>query len=169
MKTQLEVNVAARNLVNQVANEAEPMLRDAFANFVGKKVKLKDGGMTKEAAQALKKVSDYFQAKVENLSGIWLSPFKNDLAFEVKVYVRGDGGFNANSKYESVYVVIGRTPPEPGVFTGGQVLTGLTETVKTDRRTTYSVGEVQAARLKVQEIQAALRLAQDELKGFGEY
>ena len=169
MKTQLYVDVAARNLVNRIANEAEPMLREVFANFVGKKVRLKDGGLTKEAAQALKGVSDYFQAKVGNLSGIWLSPFKNDLAFEVKVYVRGEGEFNAPLKYESVHVMIGRTPAEPGVFTGGQVLTGLTEAVKTDRRTTYSVGEVQAARLKVQEIQAALRLAQDELKGFGEY
>ena len=169
MKTQLEVNVAARNLVNQVANEAEPMLREVFANFVGKKVKLKDGGMTKEAAEALKKVSDYFQAKVEGFSSLWMAPFMNDLAFSVKVLVRGEGNFNAPSKYESVHLMIGRTPGGPGVFTGGQVLTGLTEAVKTDRRTTYSVGEVLAARLKVQEIQAALRLAQDELKGFGEY
>ena len=169
MKTQLEVNVAARNLVNQVANEAEPMLREVFANFVGKKVRLKDGGLTKEAAQSLKKVSDYFREKIEGFSGIWLAPFNNDLGFEVKVYVRGEGEFNAPMKYESVYVMIGRTPGEPGSFQGGQVLTGLTEVVKTDRRDTYTVGEIQAARLKVQEAQAALRLAQDALKGFGEY
>ena len=169
MKTQLEVNVAARNLVNQVANEAEPMLREVFANFVGKKVRLKDGGLTKEAAQAVKKVSDYLQEKYEGFSGMWKAPFNYDLGFEVKVYVRGEGEFNAPMKYESVHVMIGRTPGEPGTFQGGQVLTGLNEAVKTDRRMTYTVGEIQAARLKVQEAQAALRLAKDALKGFGEY
>ena len=171
MKTQLEVNVAARNLVNQVANEAEPMLREVFANFVGKKVRLKDGGLTKEAAQALKKVSDYFREKIEGFSGIWLAPFNNDLGFEVKVYVRGEGEFNAPMKYESVHVMIGEAPGEPGTFAKGQVLTLLNEAglIQTDRRTTYSVEEIQAARLKVQEAQRALALAKDELKGFGEY
>ena len=172
MKTQLEVNVAARNLVNRVANEAEPMLREVFANFVGKKVRLKDGGLTKEAAQAVKKVSDYLQEKYEGFSGMWVAPFTNDLGFEVKVYVRGDDAvFMQASKYESTHVMIGEAPGEPGTFAKGQVLTLLNEAglIQTDRRTTYSVEEIQAARLKVQEAQRALALAKDELKGFGEY
>jgi hypothetical protein len=158
MSERLTARVNARNRVNRVANEWNSKLVEAFAPFVGKKIKRQEGGLTKAAfvAVAALDLPDCAALRLRvRAEHYWLScevsVWENLPTADITGY---RDGFT-----EKETISVG--------WIDSCVLTKLAEP-KTDRRTDFTVAEIVEKRRKADELQRLAREAESNLYPFGD-
>jgi hypothetical protein len=158
MSERLKARVDARNRANYVANVWHPKLAEAFAPFVGKKIKLQEGGLTKAASAAVAALDLPNGAALRlrvRAEHYWLSCEVS--AWESLPTADSTGYRDGFTEKETIN--IGNI--------ASCVLTKLAEP-KTDRRTDFTVDEIVEKHRKADELRRLAREAESNLYPFGD-
>lgn len=161
----LEAKVRARNLVNQIANEIEPLLIEAAKPWIGKKI-IRQGGVLTERAQPsfnpIELKAKTFTRVGESVD-VWFRG-KNWGEFRAELKVCVNYGEACTYQEESVTIgQLGQTVPE--LSTLKAVATMATHHRKTD----YEADAIQQTRLKLSIARRAVSGIESELFYFGEH
>jgi len=144
-RTNTEAMVDCVNRINTAANEIELDLRETFAPLVGKQVFRNDNTFMKKY--------EHLKPSVNTRNAqIWHHKSDYELCFQVKGSENGKHG-----NYHSTHISIGK------VVHG--VLVEI-HTDKSDRRTDWTVEEVEAARIAIHEAEEELNKAKRSLGPF---
>lgn len=162
-KTQTEAHVAAVNLANDVANKLQPLLREAFRPWVGKKILKGDGCLTVACEKDLKldelfkKMGDEGKPRLQifrpSRGGHWLY-------FMVKTCLVAESMGGGVGVYFETSVSVG--------YTKGDTLERI-ESTDHKRRTDYTVEAVREARKRVSAAEKELNEARGALSPFSQY
>lgn len=151
--TSLEARVRAFNRAGKLANELFPRLLEHFQPFLGKKVALKEGGLSKQAKEGMPDLPE--EAGYRSLMVV---ADGSSLHFRVKVLEADQRG---RTFYGDVHVDLGRLDRRTGKLL--ELLPGV------PAREDYSAEEVAATRQAVRAAEDALSALKGGLYPFGEY
>lgn len=164
LRTDLEAQVAARNLANAEANRLAPIVREACRPFIGKKIRKADGSRTKAFSEAINAALPEWKADGYATPAIWVSTARGLRVYlEVKTCVSTNSTGPGIAHYAEASLAIGTI--ENGILVS---IVGTTETGE-PLRTNYTAEGVKAARAAVDEAEQALRDAQSALAPFNRY
>lgn len=151
--TSLEARVRAFNRAGKLANELFPRLVAHFQPFLGKKVALKEGGLSKQAKEGMPDLPEE-----PGFCHLMVVADGSHLYFRVKVSERNERG---HTFYGEVHRDLGTLDRKTGKLL--QLLPGVPS------REDYSAEEVAATRQAVRAAEEALAALKRDLDPFGEY
>ena len=151
--TSLEARVRAFNRAGRLANELFPRLVAHFQPFLGKKVALKEGGLSKQAKEGMPDLPE-----VPEFRSLMVVADGSHLYFRVKVLEADQRG---RTFYGDVHVDLGRLDRKTGKLL--DLLPGVPS------REDYSAEEVAATRQAVRAAEQALSTLKRDLYPFGEF
>lgn len=154
MNTNLEIKVAARNLVNTLVNENVATIRAALAHFVGQKVILATGGFSAKFAKAIAVLN----LPCTPAAHIWITSSGGyTVAAKFRVSVTDGSTFYAE---ETVYLF----DIEHGTL---KVCAGYD--ARKPLRTDFDAAQIRVARDVVKQKRSELQAAENALCFFGEH
>jgi hypothetical protein len=148
-KQAVAAKVEAVNLANTEAIRLHPLLSEALAPFVGKKVIKIDGGLLEKVKAALPELPN----------GIGVRVHYDRASYSMRWAITASVSYAYSCCYHEASVTVGELD--------GCVLTKLTPVG--EYRTDYSVAEVLALRAECDRAEQALRDANGALSPFGRY
>lgn len=153
--TSLEARVRAFNRAGRLANELFPRLVAHFQPFLGKKVALKESGLSKQAKEGMPDLPEVPEFQFRSLMVV---ADGSSLHFRVKVLEADQRG---RTFYGEVHVDLGRLDRKTGKLL--DLLPGV------PAREDYSAEEVAATRQAVRAAEQALSALKSGLYPFGEF
>ena len=155
MKQTLSANVVARNKVNSQVLKYVPVFIELLTPFVGQKVKLADGNLSKKVRDEIKENMPQDQSVVH----YWVTCSTYSLKVHFKVSAQVD---SASCTYADVVYYIGELDAQG-------VLTELNPLQVNQYPTNYSADEISALRVEAGLIKGELDNVMSKLHHFGLY